>query len=168
MKPYWCYIMSNKSRRLCVGFTDDLFRRVIEHKEKLFPGSFTARYTFDMLVFYEEYAEVGSAEMREKEIKGWSREKKLKLILAENPDWADQSLEWKDKGGMFSPARVHDLRASCPSRDTCSPDRRSWLTARRQRSRSLTPLPSKLRGRGIRDMCRGEGIPIPVTRVSET
>src|SRR5260370_36088279 len=46
MKRFWCYIMSNKSRRLYVGFTDDLFRRVIEHREKLFPGSFTARYAF--------------------------------------------------------------------------------------------------------------------------
>jgi putative endonuclease len=99
MKRYWCYIMSNKSRRLYVGFTDDLFRRVIEHKEKLFWGSFTARCTFDMLVFYEEYAEAGSAEMGEKEIKGWRREKKLKLILTENPDWEDLSLEWKDNPG---------------------------------------------------------------------
>jgi putative endonuclease len=51
MKRFWCYIMSNKSRRLYVGFTDNLPGRVIEHKEKLFPGSFTASYVFDMLVF---------------------------------------------------------------------------------------------------------------------
>ena len=99
MKRYWCYIMSNKSRRFYVGFADDLVGRVIEHKEKLFPGSFTARYVFDMLVFYEEYSQAISARMREKEIKGWRREKKLKLILAENPDWADLSLEWEDNPG---------------------------------------------------------------------
>jgi putative endonuclease len=49
-----------------------------------------------MLVLYEEYSSVISAKMREKEIKGWRREKKLKLILAANPDWADPSLEWQD------------------------------------------------------------------------
>ncbi|HEU5412335.1 MAG TPA: GIY-YIG nuclease family protein [Candidatus Angelobacter sp.] len=99
MKRYWVYVMSNKSRRLYTGFTDDLFRRVIEHKEKIFPSSFTAQYVYDMLVFYEEYSRVISAKMREKEIKGWRREKKLKLILAENPDWADLSLEWQENPG---------------------------------------------------------------------
>ena len=99
MKRYWVYIMSNKSRRLYVGFTDDLFRRTIEHKEKLFPSSFTAQYVYDMLVFYEEYSGVISAKMREKEIKGWRREKKLKLILAENPNWEDLSLEWQENPG---------------------------------------------------------------------
>jgi putative endonuclease len=99
MKRYWVYIMSNKSRRLYVGFTDDIIRRVIEHKEKIFPSSFTAQYVYDMLVFYEEYSQVVSAKMREKELKGWRREKKLKLILAENPDWADLSLEWQQDPG---------------------------------------------------------------------
>jgi putative endonuclease len=99
MKRYWVYIMSNKSRRLYVGFTDDIFRRTIEHKEKRFPNSFTAQYVYDMLVFYEEYADAISAKMREKEIKGWRREKKLKLVLAENPDWEDLSLEWQENPG---------------------------------------------------------------------
>jgi putative endonuclease len=77
MKRRGCSIISNKPRCLYTGFTDDLIRRVFEHKEKLFPESFTARYVFDMLVFYEEYSQVVSARMREKEIKGWRREKKL-------------------------------------------------------------------------------------------
>ncbi len=99
MKRYWCYIMSNKSRRLYVGFTDRLAGRVIEHREKLFPGSFTSRYVFDMLVFYEEYSHVVSARMREKEIKGWRREKKPKLILGQNPDWEDLTLGWAENPG---------------------------------------------------------------------
>jgi putative endonuclease len=99
MKAYWCYIMSNKSRRLYVGFTDHLAGRVIEHREKLFSGSFTAKYIFDMLVYYEEHPRAISARIREKEIKGWRREKKLNLILAANPDWADLSLEWQDDPG---------------------------------------------------------------------
>ncbi|MGH9571578.1 MAG: GIY-YIG nuclease family protein, partial [Candidatus Angelobacter sp.] len=99
MKRYWAYIMSNKSRRLYVGFSSDLPARVIKHRNKVFAGGFTARYCFDMLVWYEEFSQVVSARMREKEIKGWRREKKLKLVLAENPDWADLSLEWQDDPG---------------------------------------------------------------------
>jgi putative endonuclease len=99
MKRYWVYIMSNKSRRLYVGFTSNLFTRVLKHKNKLYPESFTARYEFDMLVWHEEYSQVVSARMREVEIKGWRREKKLKLILAENPDWADLSQEWQENPG---------------------------------------------------------------------
>ncbi len=88
--------MSNKSRRLYVGFTDDLPVRVVQHKKKLFPKSFTARYVFDMLVFYETYSSPIRAKMREKEIKRWRREKKLKL---KNPDWTDLSAEWQQDPG---------------------------------------------------------------------
>jgi len=111
VKRYWVYIVSNKSRRLYTGLTDDLVRRVIEHKEKIFPSSFTAQYVYDMLVFYEEYSRVVSAKMREKEIKGWRREKKLKLILAENPDWADLSLDWqKNPGWKLVPDARYKLK----------------------------------------------------------
>jgi len=105
MKQYFVYIMSNKSRRLYVGITSKLFRRVFQHKNKLLPG-FTARYNFDVLVYYEEFSQVPSALTREKEIKGWRREKKLKLILAENPDWSDLSLEWQDDPAWWAISEV--------------------------------------------------------------
>jgi putative endonuclease len=95
-KTYFTYIMSNKSRRLYVGATSELQARVFKHKNKWYEGSFTARYRFDMLVYFETYAHPSEAIEREKEIKGWRREKKLRLILAVNPDWADLSAEWKD------------------------------------------------------------------------
>src|SRR5215470_17664980 len=95
MKTYFVYIMSNKSRRLYVGITSRLYSRVFEHKNKVLPG-FTARYQFDMLIYYEEFAWVTDAIAREKEIKGWRREKKVQLILTENPDWADLSAEWEE------------------------------------------------------------------------
>jgi putative endonuclease len=82
MKSYFVYIMSNKSRRLYTGITSTLGQRVYQHKNKVLPG-FTARYKFDMLVYFEEYSHVMDAIAREKEIKRWRREKKLKLILAE-------------------------------------------------------------------------------------
>lgn len=96
MKQFWVYIMSNKSRRLYTGLSSDLGSRVTRHKLKLYPNSFTAKYCFDMLVWYEEHADFVNARNREVEIKGWRREKKLALILADNPDWADLSLEWQE------------------------------------------------------------------------
>jgi putative endonuclease len=99
MKTYWVYIMSNKSRRLYVGSTSKLPYRVFQHKNKLYPDSFTARYEFYMLVWCEPFGNVIRARMREVELKGWRRAKKLKLILAQNPDWADLSREWEEDPG---------------------------------------------------------------------
>jgi len=95
VKIYFVYIMSNKSRRLYVGITSRLAARVLEHRNKINKG-FTSRYNFDMLVYYEEFGEVMDAIAREKEIKGWLREKKLKLILEANPNWEDLSLVWEE------------------------------------------------------------------------
>ena len=76
MKPrsYFVYILANVSRTLYVGVTNDLERRLIQHRNKLLPG-FTARYNVTMLVHSEEYANPRDAIAREKEIKGWRREK---------------------------------------------------------------------------------------------
>ncbi len=94
-KTYYVYIMSNKSRRLYTGITSRIIERVREHKDKVNPG-FTGRYNFDILVHYEEFSHPLTAIKREKQIKGWLREKKLKLILESNPDWADLSKEWEE------------------------------------------------------------------------
>jgi putative endonuclease len=96
-KTYFTCILSNKSRRLYVGATSELQTRFFKHKNKWYEGSFAARYSFDMLVYFETYAHPSEALAREKEIKGWRREKKLRLILAVNPDWADLSSEWKEE-----------------------------------------------------------------------
>ena len=96
MKTYTVYVVSNKSRRLYVGITSDLARRVDQHKRKVFENAFTARYNFDLLVYFERYTRPMEAIKREKELKGWRREKKLKLILSANPDWADLSAAWRE------------------------------------------------------------------------
>lgn len=96
MITYFLYIMSNKSRRLYIGITSKLSLRVLQHKYKVFPDSFTARYNFDMLVYFERYYDPDRAIARETEIKKWSREKKLKLIAEMDPDWADLSAEWRE------------------------------------------------------------------------
>ena len=95
MKQYYVYIMTNRSRTLYTGMTNDLRRRVWQHKEKII-GGFTAKYNITRLVYYEETSDVRAAIAREKQIKGWLRQKKIALIEAENPDWRDLSEEWYD------------------------------------------------------------------------
>ena len=73
--------------------------RIRSRHETLLGLHHVEQVCFDMLVWYEEYSQVVSARMREVELKGWRRQKKLDLILAENPDWADLSLEWQDNPG---------------------------------------------------------------------
>jgi len=90
---YFVYIITNKSRTLYTGVTNNLERRVYEHKNKLVPG-FTARYNISTLVYFEETPDVLSAIAREKQIKGWLRSKKISLIEAVNPQWIDLSTEW--------------------------------------------------------------------------
>jgi len=90
---YFVYILASRSRRLYVGVTNDLERRLFEHKNKLADG-FTKQYHIDRLVHFEETADVMSAIEREKQIKGWLREKKVALIESENPTWEDLSEAW--------------------------------------------------------------------------
>ena len=96
MKQYYVYIMTNSSRTLYTGVTDDLVRRVYEHKNKLIKG-FTQRYNITRLVYYEITSDVKAAIQREKQIKGWLRKKKVALIEAANPKWKDLSEEWYER-----------------------------------------------------------------------
>ncbi|MEW6093329.1 MAG: GIY-YIG nuclease family protein [Chloroflexota bacterium] len=88
-KEYFVYIMTNKHNTvLYTGVTNDLMRRVWEHKEG-FGSIFTSRYRVNKLVYYESYEDVNLAIAREKQIKGGSRQKKIDLVNGLNPDWKD-------------------------------------------------------------------------------
>ncbi|NBW99684.1 GIY-YIG nuclease family protein [bacterium] len=94
MKAYYVYVLTNSFHNvLYVGVTNDLSRRLQEHKQKLIAG-FSAKYNTDILVYYENFDDVNEAITREKQIKSYRREKKNKLIASTNPHWADLSLEW--------------------------------------------------------------------------
>ena len=87
---YYVYIMTNKTNTvLYTGVTNDLIRRVYEHKNKMFPNSFTSRYNINKLVYYAETTSIYSAIQREKQIKAGSRQKKIDLINDFNPTWKD-------------------------------------------------------------------------------
>ena len=93
MKRYYVYILANATGTLYTGVTNNLKRRVYEHKHKLVEG-FTKRYNVSRLVCYEETGDIKAALMREKQIKGWLRQKKIKLIKSVNPKWEDLSEGW--------------------------------------------------------------------------
>jgi len=90
VKEYWVYILTNKSGTLYVGVTSDLRRRIQQHRTKEF-GGFTAKYNIDKLVYCEVHQSVHDAIGREKQLKGWRREKKISLIEESNPKWRDLS-----------------------------------------------------------------------------
>jgi putative endonuclease len=99
---YFVYLMTNWNNTVMyVGMTNDLPRRVYEHKNKLLKG-FTSTYNINKLVYYESTTDVHSAIDREKEIKKWRRDKKNKLVIMNNPDWIDLSIKNQD----FSPAEA--------------------------------------------------------------
>ena len=91
-KSYYVYIMSSPSRTLYTGVTNDLERRVHEHKSGAVPG-FTKRYKIDRLVYFQETNDIGAAIAAEKQIKGLLRPKKIALIEQENPLWLDLGAE---------------------------------------------------------------------------
>ncbi|MGI5880048.1 MAG: GIY-YIG nuclease family protein [Syntrophomonadaceae bacterium] len=92
---YYIYILTNRSNKvLYTGVTNNLERRIYEHKNKLIPG-FSEKYNLNKLVFYDSTTDVIAAIAREKQIKGWTREKKINLIENMNPQWRDLSEMWE-------------------------------------------------------------------------
>ena len=95
MKDFYVYIMASKSKTLYIGMTNDLQRRVYEHKHKLIEG-FTSKYNIDQLVYFEMLPGAQSAITREKQLKTWLRIRKIELIESGNPYWSDLSTGWFD------------------------------------------------------------------------
>jgi putative endonuclease len=101
MRTYYVYIMASRSRVLYTGVTNDLARRVNEHKRGLTPG-FTSRYRVTRLVYFEEFVDIRDAIAREKKIKGWVRARKIGLIERHNRAWSA-----RQRASEGSPARLH-------------------------------------------------------------
>ena len=94
MKDYYIYIMTNKSRTLYLGVSNNLGRRVYEHKNKMIEG-FSKKYNLTKLVYYETFNSVGDAIRREKQLKNWQRQWKINLIESKNKEWKDLSIEFE-------------------------------------------------------------------------
>jgi putative endonuclease len=94
-KTYYVYLLTNWNNQVMyVGVTNDLERRIYEHRNKLVDG-FTKKYNVEKLVYFETANDVLAAIEREKQIKKWRREKKNQLVIEMNPEWKDLSLEWE-------------------------------------------------------------------------
>lgn len=94
-KNYYVYILaSKKNGTLYTGITNNIYRRVHEHKKGLIPG-FTKNYKVHRLVHVESYQNINDALLREKQMKKWKRQWKIKRIEEHNPDWKDLALEWE-------------------------------------------------------------------------
>jgi putative endonuclease len=93
MREYYVYILTNVSRTLYIGITNDLVRRIEEHRSGL-GSDFTRRYHVHQLVYYESTNSVWAAIEREKELKSWRRSRKIDLINEKNPEWKDLASDW--------------------------------------------------------------------------
>lgn len=97
MKGY-CYILTNKNKTvLYIGATNNLERRISEHKHGVYKNSFTKKYNCHLLVYFEEFDDVADAFAREKQLKAGNRKRKEGLINEINPDWEDLSVNWFDE-----------------------------------------------------------------------
>jgi len=95
MKHWYVYIMANKPNGVIyIGVTDNIEERVREHKNKIYPKSFTAKYNCENLIYFEEFENGEEASIREKQFKKWKRDWKIKLIEEMNPSWSDLSINW--------------------------------------------------------------------------
>ena len=92
-RRFYVYILANVSRTLYIGFTNDIQKRIWQHRQKQ-ADSFTRDYNITMLVHIEEFARADDAIAREKQLKNWRREKKIWLIERENPEWLDLAQDW--------------------------------------------------------------------------
>jgi putative endonuclease len=90
----YVYILASSFKHLYIGVTSELMVRIASHKNGRYPNSFTARYKIDRLVYFERFGDIHAAIAREKQLKRWSRIKKIRLIVASNPDWNDLSEPW--------------------------------------------------------------------------
>jgi putative endonuclease len=116
----YVYILASGFKRLYIGVTTEIEHRTLQHQNKAHPSSFTARYNMKDLVYFERFADLPSAITREKQLKRWSRIKKIRLIVATNPTWRDLSKDW---GEPIKPFSEQDLKppTTFPSPQNTSP-----------------------------------------------
>ena len=101
-KTYYVYIMASRSLTLYTGVTNSIFRRALQHKRGEIDG-FTKRYNINRLVYYEVFHQVGTAIACEKQIKAWTRAKRLALIRSKNPTWQDLAEGWGERTELQIP-----------------------------------------------------------------
>jgi len=106
-RRYYVYIMASRSLNLYTGVTDNIYRRALEHKNGTIEG-FTKRYNINRLLYYETFKYIGNAIAREKQVKAWTRAKRVALIKNMNPTWQDLAEGWGEKAELRIPRSARD------------------------------------------------------------
>ncbi|MGA9963738.1 MAG: GIY-YIG nuclease family protein [Terriglobales bacterium] len=106
-KHYYVYIMASRSLNLYTGVTNSIYHRALQHKSGEIDG-FTKKYNINRLVYYETFEHIGNAIAREKQVKAWTRAKRLALIKPINPTWQDLAEDWGAKGELQIPRFARD------------------------------------------------------------
>jgi putative endonuclease len=104
---YYVYIMASRSLNLYTGVTNSVYQRALQHKSGQIDG-FTKKYNINRLVYYEMFMHIGNAIAREKQVKAWTREKRLALIKSMNPTWQDLARDWGGKAELQIPRFARD------------------------------------------------------------
>jgi putative endonuclease len=104
-KRYYVYIMASRSRNFYTGVTNNIYQRALQHKSGEIDG-FTKKYNINRLVYYETFEHIGNAIAREKQIKAWTRAKRIALIKTMNPTWQDLAEGWGEKFELQIPPRA--------------------------------------------------------------
>lgn len=110
---YFVYIVSSRTGTLYVGMTNSIYRRALQHKRGEIAG-FASKYGCDHVVFYEGFDDVHKAIGREKQLKGWRRSKKIALIEAKNPRWADLAESWGSRMAFTGEPIANDQAQQTP------------------------------------------------------
>ena len=106
-KRYYVYIMASRSLNLYTGVTNSIYHRALQHKSGEIDG-FTKKYNINRLVYYETFEHIGNAIAREKQVKAWTRAKRLALIKSINPTWQDLAEDWGAKAELQIPRFARD------------------------------------------------------------
>jgi putative endonuclease len=109
-RHFYVYIASSISGTLYIGVTNNLHKRIWQHKQGALEG-FTKQYEVNRLIYFESFDDIRTAINREKQLKGWSRRKKIWLVERVNPSWEDLSREWYDDRGPSTTFGSAELRS---------------------------------------------------------
>jgi putative endonuclease len=104
-KTHYVYMMASRSLNFYTGITNSIYNRALQHKQGDVDG-FTKRYNINRLVYYETFTQIGNAIAREKQIKSWTRAKRIALIKSKNPAWQDLAEGWGERFGLQIPRRT--------------------------------------------------------------
>jgi putative endonuclease len=128
-KRYFVYIMASRSLNLYTGVTNSIYQRALQHKSGEIDG-FTKKYNINRLLYYEIFEHIGNAIAREKQVKAWTRAKRIALIKSMNPTWQDLAESWGGKAELQIPRFARDDNSLVEGKSSSSENNEAIDTAK--------------------------------------